>query len=416
MKTRELIACVAFLVLVTLVVFNTRLLGSTSLWCDPRVQDRLAEKDHSVKQAMQQMQEALAQQEAMLRELTAEREASRELRKKIVQLSGGGSSSSSAGSASSSGGGGRRRRTSATADKASSSTSERLHDASAAVAAVREEPPLSDVDVLAGGDLKLVPSAIAVVVIAYNRPHYLDEALRSINASHPGGDSYPVYVSQDGENKGVADMARKHGARSLVHPRKIIEFTRGTYLSKNPGYAYLSVHYGWALRTLFGMGIGASRGAGSSASAGGGGPYAGVIILEEDIRVAADFFSYFSATAPLLESDPTLLCVSAFNDNGQDAYPGDARALHRSDFFPGLGWLLTRRMPTLARASPRAARSGACGSGPVAPADRPSSPKLARSPQESHRVASGLICPLSAGRAYRISSGRAMDGTGPKVA
>ena len=51
-----------------------------------------------------------------------------------------------------------------------------------------------------GGNYKLSPEAIAVVVIAYNRPQYLDEALKSINASHPGETSFPVYVSQDGEN------------------------------------------------------------------------------------------------------------------------------------------------------------------------------------------------------------------------
>ena len=61
-------------------------------------------------------------------------------------------------------------------------------------------------------------------------------------------------------------------------------------------------------------------------------------------EVSVDFFSYFTATSRLLELDPTLLCVSAFNDNGQGAYAGEPSALHRSDFFPGLGWLLTRQL------------------------------------------------------------------------
>ena len=39
-----------------------------------------------------------------------------------------------------------------------------------------------------------------------------------------------------------------------------------------------------------------------------------VIILEEDLDVAPDFFSYFSQTLDLLEQDPTLYCVSAWND------------------------------------------------------------------------------------------------------
>ena len=50
--------------------------------------------------------------------------------------------------------------------------------------------------------------------------------------------------------------------------------------------------------------------------------------------------------APLLD-DPAenLLAVSAFNDNGLKQLVDDAQdssTLLRSDFFPGLGWMLTR--------------------------------------------------------------------------
>ena len=64
----------------------------------------------------------------------------------------------------------------------------------------------------------------------------------------------------------------------------------------------------------------------------------------DDLEVSRDFFSYFSSTYQILAEDPTLWCVSAWNDNGK---PGliNARnpdALYRSDFFPGLGWMMTR--------------------------------------------------------------------------
>ena len=36
-----------------------------------------------------------------------------------------------------------------------------------------------------------------------------------------------------------------------------------------------------------------------------------VIILEEDLEIAPDFFEYFAATSPLLDADPTLLTVYA---------------------------------------------------------------------------------------------------------
>ena len=58
-------------------------------------------------------------------------------------------------------------------------------------------------------------------------------------------------MPQDGENAEVAAVAERHGARRIVHPRKVLKFKPGTYIAKFPGYSYLAVHYGWALGTLF---------------------------------------------------------------------------------------------------------------------------------------------------------------------
>ena len=363
-RMRAAIAAIGLLVF----FFNTRLLGGFSLWCDRRVDLAAAEKEQSYKEALAQLQEALDDQEDTLSELREERASSRKLRKLLqdarARETGG------------AGGGGelkrRRRRRGAQLAEAEAAAEEQVQQAgqlplddhrgvgARADAAARADAPIqqtpqaadpasvaqsSSSQTAAAADpaaanassQRLDPASIAVVVIAYNRPQYLDRALRAIYKSHPGGDAYPVYVSQDGTNAPVTDVVRRHGAHSLVHPRHTIALQRGTYLAKMPGYAYLSVHYGWALRTLFGMGR-------PGAPASKGAPYSGVIILEEDIEVAVDFFSYFTATAKLLDQDPTLLCVSAFNDNGQTQYAGDPQALHRSDFFPGLGWLLTRKL------------------------------------------------------------------------
>ena len=64
------------------------------------------------------------------------------------------------------------------------------------------------------------------------------------------------------------------------------------------------------------------------------------------MELAPDFFSYFEATSSLLASDPTLYCVSSWNDHGQAALVHDERQLYRSDFFPGLGWMLTKALWT----------------------------------------------------------------------
>lgn len=59
---------------------------------------------------------------------------------------------------------------------------------------------------------------------------------------------------------------------------------------------------------------------------------------------APDFFDLFEATAPLLERDPTLWCVSSWNDFGFSDLVADRRRLFRTDFFPGLGWMLRREL------------------------------------------------------------------------
>ena len=59
----------------------------------------------------------------------------------------------------------------------------------------------------------------------------------------------------------------------------------------------------------------------------------------DDLDLADDFFSYFEATQALLYEDPTIWCISAWNDNGAlslvDKQKGEQ--LYRTDFFPGLG-------------------------------------------------------------------------------
>ena len=62
------------------------------------------------------------------------------------------------------------------------------------------------------------------------------------------------------------------------------------------------------------------------------------------MELSVDFFSYMEATLPLLQTDPTLYCVSAWNDNGKEQLVRDRKALRRGDFFGGLGWMLTDKL------------------------------------------------------------------------
>ncbi len=40
----------------------------------------------------------------------------------------------------------------------------------------------------------------------------------------------------------------------------------------------------------------------------------------DDLLVAPDFFSYFHSLRPVLNSDPSVWCVSAWNDNGKKGF------------------------------------------------------------------------------------------------
>ena len=69
---------------------------------------------------------------------------------------------------------------------------------------------------------------------------------------------------------------------------------------KFKGYFKISRHYRWALGQVFDTFN-----------------HSTVLILEDDLDIAPDIFDYFTSTYPLLRRDPTLWCVSAWNDNGE---------------------------------------------------------------------------------------------------
>jgi alpha-1,3-mannosyl-glycoprotein beta-1,2-N-acetylglucosaminyltransferase len=171
-------------------------------------------------------------------------------------------------------------------------------------------------------------AVLPIVLFCYNRAEYLRQTLTTLFARRTEPHLHPVVISQDGADAAVAKVANSFPIakllqrldRSLPSDMKFPQFAV---------YYHISLHYGVGLRQTFDLFPDAP----------------GVIVLEEDISIAPDALSYFRATLPLLLNDTTLMAVSAFNDNG--AGPGHepkVDALHRSDFFPGLGWLMPRRI------------------------------------------------------------------------
>lgn len=169
-----------------------------------------------------------------------------------------------------------------------------------------------------------VPVA-AVVIMACNRADYLERTINSVlKYQRPISSRFPLFVSQDGSNSDVKSKALSYN--ELSHMQHL-DFE--PVQTERPGeliaYYKIARHYKWALGQLFDKHN-----------------FNRVIILEDDMEIAPDFFDYFEAMATLLDKDKSIMAVSSWNDNGQKQFVHDPYELYRSDFFPGLGWMLAR--------------------------------------------------------------------------
>ncbi|KAM7421408.1 hypothetical protein PAMA_015506 [Pampus argenteus] len=170
---------------------------------------------------------------------------------------------------------------------------------------------------------------IPILVIACNRVT-VRRCLDKLLQHRPSAELYPIIVSQDCGHAETAEVIRSYG-NQVIHLKQpdLSDIAVPPSHKKFQGYYKISRHYHWALNQVF-----------KTLS------HTSVVIVEDDLEVAPDFFEYFTASLPLLKSDPSLWCVSAWNDNGKDGYvdPGKANLLYRTDFFPGLGWMLLKEV------------------------------------------------------------------------
>lgn len=180
------------------------------------------------------------------------------------------------------------------------------------------------------------PHGSPLIIFTCKRENYLRETLTDVLKYIPNDCSIgcPIIISQDGTYDTVAAVIqefetvfREQRNIPLVHMQHKSAVRKGS----NNSYQALAQHYGWALTQVFGGMIAHTV------------PQR-IIILEEDIHIAPDFFDYFRSMAPILDADPSLLAISAFNDNGMKGTVKDVTRLLRSDFFPGLGWMMTSRL------------------------------------------------------------------------
>lgn len=194
-----------------------------------------------------------------------------------------------------------------------------------------------------------VRESSAVLVVTHSRDIYLARTLHSVFNYHPGGNGWPVIISkdqQDGEHPGIDGVVAHFRETAKRRNITFVEWAHAKCYFDAPAagpispfvdikaYRRISRHYFWALRRVF--------------SPPAGQPFrtnvSRVVIVEDDMEIAPDFFSYFTSLAPFLDQNDDVYCISAWNDNGISSLSLNTSQLYRTDFFPGLGWMLNHRL------------------------------------------------------------------------
>ena len=161
---------------------------------------------------------------------------------------------------------------------------------------------------------------IPIVLITCNRVDLLEATIQNLLKVHHI--TKDIVVVQDGTMKAIADTATSHGLQ-VIQNKETNRRLRGS-----DGASRIATHYKFALTTIFDLRPDAPA----------------AIIIEDDLLFSPDFYEYFLHTAAIIEQDKSVFAVSAWNDNGFKGRVQDPFALRRTEFFPGLGWLLSREL------------------------------------------------------------------------
>ena len=170
-----------------------------------------------------------------------------------------------------------------------------------------------------------------IVMLARNRPAMLSKTLRSLLAV-AGVSRDDITVSVHGSDSGVLNVLKSFE----------IDYFQNTDLGSSYGAPWekgarrIAQHYKYTLSTMFKRMADPAHPRTKQAPA--------LVVVEDDLLFAHDFMDYLLAAAPVLDVDPTVWCISAWNDNGFKGLVKNSLRLKRTGFFPGLGWLISRKV------------------------------------------------------------------------
>ena len=157
----------------------------------------------------------------------------------------------------------------------------------------------------------------AIAILACKRPSMVIQLLNSL-ISLPSIGEFSLYVS----------FGCPESLSSLVYTNYSISFLHyhdpETIKTIPHPFLRIQLHYQSVLKELF-----EQRN------------HSHVIILEDDLGLSPDLLNFYKQTSQLLEADPTLVCVSAFNDHAQGENMNPV-LLKRTSSFPNLGLMFHR--------------------------------------------------------------------------
>ena len=155
-------------------------------------------------------------------------------------------------------------------------------------------------------------------MLAHARPDKLERTLQSLLAVRQV-DRSQVFVVQDGKDRAVEALVRELG---LKHVR-----ARPAPSADN-GAAKVAAAYKWALSHAFDF---LTRDE-------------ALVVVEDDLLFAPDLMEWFLFGWSAMRADASLWCVSAWHDNGLSGLVREPKKVLRTEYFPGLGWLLSRKL------------------------------------------------------------------------
>uniref|UniRef100_A0AC35TFZ4 Alpha-1,3-mannosyl-glycoprotein 2-beta-N-acetylglucosaminyltransferase n=1 Tax=Rhabditophanes sp. KR3021 TaxID=114890 RepID=A0AC35TFZ4_9BILA len=167
---------------------------------------------------------------------------------------------------------------------------------------------------------------IGILVFSATRTAAIKNHLNLLVKYRPDSKQFPIIVSIDG----YSEQLTKYVQTFSGEHEQIFSWNHDqnqTLVRNKQNYFLIAHHYKYGLDRIFREYN-----------------FDKVIVTEEDLDISSDFFLYFYSMRKVLDNDPSIMCISAWNDNGGKNLinPKETLSFHRTDFFPGLGWMLKR--------------------------------------------------------------------------